>query len=254
MTSYLQPIKRDNQTPVTRGEGNAVSVEFNLLYRWHAVTAKDDISWTEDAFKYFFQGKPADTLQVSDINVAFRAAFAKESPDPSKRPLGTLQRGPDGSFSDDGLAAILQGATEKMAGAYRARGTPAVLKVVEVMAIQQGRKWGMCTMNEFREFLGLKPFANFKEWNSGTPGVAEAAEKLYGHVNNLELYVGLQAEDCMALGPGSGICCGFTMTRAILADAIALVRGDRYYTTDYTRSYSLSCIEILLFCSNLSSF
>ena len=56
----------------------------------------------------------------------------------------------------------------------------------------------------------------------------------------MELYAGLQAEDCMDLGPGSGICCGYTMTRAILADAISLVRGDRFYTTDYTRkSYPL---------------
>ena len=70
----------------------------------------------------------------------------------------------------------------------------------------------------------------------------------------------------MELGPASGLCCGYTMTRAILGDAIALVRGkcntvdfgavetclvsgagaelwfaddavagDRFYTTDYTR-------------------
>lgn len=39
----------------------------------------------------------------------------------------------------------------------------------------------------------------------------------------------------MPLGPGSGICCGYTTTRAILGDAVALVRGDRFYTTDYTR-------------------
>lgn len=88
-------------------------------------------------------------------------------------------------------------------------------------------------MNEFREFLGLKPFASFEEWSTA-PGIADAARRLYGHIDNLELYPGLQAEDCMPLGPGSGICCGYTMTRAILADAIALVRGDRFFTTGYT--------------------
>ena len=30
----------------------------------------------------------------------------------------------------------------------------------------------------------------------------------------------------MGLGPASGLCCGYTMTRAILSDAIALVRGE----------------------------
>ena len=34
--------------------------------------------------------------------------------------------------------------------------------------------------------------------------------------------------------PGSGLCAGFTTTRAILSDALALVRGDRFYTVDYT--------------------
>lgn len=34
--------------------------------------------------------------------------------------------------------------------------------------------------------------------------------------------------------PGSGLCAGFTTSRAILSDALALVRGDRFYTVDYT--------------------
>ena len=47
----------------------------------------------------------------------------------------------------------------------------------------------------------------------------------------------------MPLGPGSGICCGYTMTRAILGDAVALVRGDRFYTTDYTRAPARSSLR-----------
>ena len=92
-------------------------------------------------------------------------------------------------------------------------------------------------MNEFRKYLGLKQFESFEEWNPD-PAIANAARTLYQHIDNLELYPGLQAEDCMPLGPGSGICCGYTMTRAILGDAVALVRGDRFYTADYTRKPS----------------
>ena len=145
----------------------------------------------------------------------------------------SIKRQADGTFNDDDLAKILHDATEKCAGAYRARGTPAALRIIEIMGIEQARQWGCCTMNEFRKFLGLKTFSSFEEWSTA-PGIAEAARQLYGHIDNLELYPGLQAEDCMDLGPGSGICCGYTMTRAILADAIALVRGDRFYTVDYT--------------------
>lgn len=34
--------------------------------------------------------------------------------------------------------------------------------------------------------------------------------------------------------PGVGICPPFTLSRTVLSDAVALVRGDRFYTTDYT--------------------
>ena len=57
---------------------------------------------------------------------------------------------------------------------------------------------------------------------------------LYGHVDNLELHVGLQAEEAKPPIPGAGLCPGYTISRAILADAVALVRGDRFLTTDFT--------------------
>jgi hypothetical protein len=78
----------------------------------------------------------------------------------------SLKRGPDGSFSDDDIANVLQSATETVAGAYRARGHPAVFRVIEVMSMMQGRQWGVCSMNEFREFLGLKKFNDFEDWSS----------------------------------------------------------------------------------------
>ena len=37
-----------------------------------------------------------------------------------------------------------------------------------------------------------------------------------------------------SMSPGSGLCASFTTSRAILSDAVALVRGDRFYTIDYT--------------------
>lgn len=59
-------------------------------------------------------------------------------------------------FSDDDIANILQNATENSAGAFCGRGTPEVLRIAEVMGIEQLRGWRLCTMNEFRSFLGLK--------------------------------------------------------------------------------------------------
>lgn len=88
------------------------------------------------------------------------------------------------------------------------------------------------------------------EWNSN-PEIADAAEKLYGHIDYLELYVGLQAEEAKPLVDGAGLCpgmhtsqnflsviyfhaIGYTISRAILSDAIALTRGDRFFTHDFT--------------------
>jgi hypothetical protein len=45
------------------------------------------------------------------------------------------------------------------------------------------------------------------EWNSN-PEIAEAAERLYSNIDNLELYVGLQAEEAKPIVDGAGLCPG----------------------------------------------
>ncbi|PPQ85481.1 hypothetical protein CVT25_006638 [Psilocybe cyanescens] len=217
---------------VSRGEGNHVSVEFNILYRWHATVSERDEKWTEDVFRQVFGNKPFDQLTLADLSQVAQA-FAAVDPNPASRTFAGLQRGPDGKFADDDLASILHIATENPASAFRGQGTPAVLRLVEMMGIEQARQWGLCTMNEFRAFLGLKQFETFEEWNPD-PEIAGAARRLYGHVDNLELYTGLQAESTMPQTDGSRFACGYTITRAVLGDAIALVRGDRFYTSDFT--------------------
>ena len=41
---------------VPQGEGNVVSIEFNLLYRWHATLSAQDEKRTEAEFNKFFKG------------------------------------------------------------------------------------------------------------------------------------------------------------------------------------------------------
>jgi len=65
--------------------------------------------------------------------------------------------------------------------------------------------------------------------------IKRAAAALYHDIDNLELHVGLQAEQAKKPQPGAGLCPGFTISRAILSDAVALTRGDRFLTVDFTR-------------------
>ena len=78
------------------------------------------------------------------------------------------------------------------------------------------------------------------------------AKRLYCNIDNIELYVGLQAEEAKPVVDGAGLClgtfrspiyfsglsflflAGYTISCAILSDAIALTRGDQYFTADYT--------------------
>lgn len=107
---------------------------------------------------------------------------------------------------------------------------PAILKAVDILGMEQARKWKVATLNEFRKFFGLQPHQTFLDINSD-PDVAASLEALYTHPDYVELYPGIVAEEAKEVQVvGSGLCPGFTISRVILSDAVALVRGDRFYT------------------------
>lgn len=225
-------IRNDDHSVFERGKGNVCSVEFNCLYRWHATTSVEDEKWVEALSNRLFDGKAPEDITSADFKTAF-VKVQRERPNIDDWTFGGLKRQEDHAFKDEDLAKILQDATERPAGAFRARGTPAIMRLHEIMGIEQNRQWGVCSLNDFRKYLGLKPYKTFSEWNTDKE-VADAAEKLYGHIDHLELYVGLQAEEAKPVMEGAGLCPGFTISRAILSDAIALTRGDRFFTQDYT--------------------
>lgn len=225
-------FRKDDHATFERGEGNVCSVEFNCLYRWHATTSAKDEQWVEKLMGDMFEGKSFDEVTVTDFKAVGKKLSAMD-PDLTHWTFGNMTRQADGSFKDEDLAKVLQDATDEPAAAFRARGTPPSMRLHEILGIEQNRRWGVCSLNEFRKFLGLKTYSTFLEWNSD-PEIAKTAEKLYGNINNLELYVGLQAEEAKPLVDGAGLCPGYTISRAILSDAIALTRGDRFFTRDFT--------------------
>ncbi|GAA5952514.1 hypothetical protein JCM21900_003401 [Sporobolomyces salmonicolor] len=216
-----------------RGVGNAVSAEFNILYRWHSAISKKDELWLEGLFKEYCGDKPVDQLTEVDFGTALSRLAQSQGKDPKKWSIPGITRTESGRFNDDDLAKIISDATEEVAGAFGANGSPAVMKIIDVLGMATARNdWNICTMNEFRRFLNLKPFATFEEWNSD-PKVANIARKLYGHPSNIELFPGLHAEEAKPSESGSGLAVNYTISRGILSDAVALVRGDRFFTTDF---------------------
>ena len=86
----------------------------------------------------------------------------------------SLTRGPDGKFDDTKLAAIIKdacvalldncgrpadyyGRIEHPAGSFGARGTPHVMRLHEIMGIEANRRWGVCSLNEFRKVCAFLP-------------------------------------------------------------------------------------------------
>lgn len=217
------------------GVGNQVSVEFNLLYRWHSILSKRDAQWTADEMRRLLGGKDPETATFHEMITAFQAWESALPTDPQQRAsVPGVQRDVDGAYKDDDLVEILRAGIEDTAGSFGANHVPNCLRPVEMLGIMQARRWRVGTLNEFRAFIGLKRHRTFEDINPD-PAVAAGLKALYGSPANVELYPGLVSEKTKPpMAPGSGVCLGYTSSRSILTDAVALVRGDRFYTDDFT--------------------
>lgn len=239
----LDPRKDIPGGPPT-GTGNQVSAEFNLVYRWHAAVSDRDDAWTEELTKQMFKGKSGGDVSSQDmIRTLGMMQHEMESKAPHDRPWPPLQRetltriesGPyAGSFKDDDLAKLLTEGVEDCANAMGPQQVPICLRAIEVLGIRQARTWQLSTLNEFRQHFGLRPHRTFDDITQNKE-VADALKHLYDTPDNVELYPGLVVEDAKeAMLPGSGLCPSYTVSRGVLSDATALVRGDRFYTSGYT--------------------
>ena len=223
-----------------RGIGNQVSCEFNLLYRFHSCISARDEKWTNDFFtSEIFPGKTLEEihkLSPAELMTGIGQSAQKIPNEPEKREFGGLKRGADGKFKDEELVNILKTSMNDPAGIFGARQVPKILRVVEILGIVQARKWQVASLNEFREFFGLKRHLKFTDINSDKD-ISNILERLYAHPDMVELYPGLMIEDAKpARNTGCGICPTYSVGRAILSDAITLVRSDRFNTIDYTVS------------------
>jgi hypothetical protein len=239
----LNPRKDIKDGPAM-ATGNQVSAEFNLIYRWHASISARDEKWTEELSNQMWAGKTmSDVPQYEIMKVLSKAEQHLQTLEPNERPFPALERetmtripeGPyKGNFKDDELAEFLTSGIEDCANAMGPQQVPICLRAIEILGIQQARTWQLGTLNELREHFGLQRHQKFSDITTNTE-VADALKHLYDTPDNVELYPGLVVEDAKdPMAPGSGLCPSYTVSRGVLSDATALVRGDRFYTTAFT--------------------
>jgi Animal haem peroxidase len=94
--------------------------------------------------------------------------------------------------------------------------------------ILRDRERGLPRYNEFRALMHRKPAASFEDL-ARDPGVAAELRDVYGHVDRVDLMVGLYAEP----RPRGFAFCD-TAFRVFLLMASRRLKSDRFFTADYT--------------------
>ncbi|PCG90846.1 heme peroxidase [Penicillium occitanis (nom. inval.)] len=234
--SYSDVFKNNTEFPM--GTGNQVSAEFNLIYRWHGNLSVKDEAWTQDFMQDLFPGQDFTKLPLREflrrLGKWKDRALAQK---PETRTFGNLKRNSSGTFDTKELVSLIAQSTQDVSAAFGANQVPEALKPIIILGMSQARSWHVGTLNELRKFMGLAPHKSFADINSDTE-VQEAMKALYKDPDHVELYPGVIFEESKKpVYPGSGLCAGFTITRAILSDAVTLVRGDRFYTLDWTPAH-----------------
>lgn len=136
---------------------NWMTVEFTLVYRWHSMLP--------------------DTLIC----------------DGQKVPM------PETMWNNEmiikkGLGASFEESCSQPAAKLSLHNTSDYLLPVELASIRLGREARLRSYNDYRELCNYPRVTDFKQIN-GDENVQKELKRLYGHVDNIELYVGLYAEE-----------------------------------------------------------
>lgn len=136
---------------------NWIPVEFNLLYRWHSLIP--------------------ETAAWQDRPIAMAEA-----------------RFGNGPLLSVGLGAALDGASRSEVWRLGLFNTAEMLRGVEAASLKQGRDNRLASYNDYREIMKYPRVTRFEQI-SGERDVVEALREIYGHVDRIEFFVGLFAED-----------------------------------------------------------
>jgi prostaglandin-endoperoxide synthase 2 len=136
---------------------NWIPIEFNLLYRWHS-SVPETASW---------DGAPVPVAEMRfDNRFLLRA----------------------------GLGAAFDNANRTEAGQIGLFNTPDFLLAAEEASVAQGRRNELASYNDYREAMGYPRVTRFEQI-TGDPRAVAGLREVYGHVDRVEFFVGLFAEE-----------------------------------------------------------
>ncbi|KAJ9424436.1 heme peroxidase-domain-containing protein [Fusarium oxysporum] len=265
----LDPRADFDQKKTSRGIGNQVTVEFNLLYRFHCAISRKDEAYTEDFMKKVLHFRdPSNTSLPSFLGtmaaVKQKAAedhkYGKREPEPWEVTFGIPDddtapengAGSSGNTSDSGIA--FNGAASNIEPQKVTKSkhftrnaitnlfddnqmleelTSAMDDPISNFGPPQPRRWECGTLNDFRDFFGLPRHQSFESVTKNVE-IQNALRDLYEHPDKIELYPGIfcESDEYMGLDPGPSESSS-ALWSAIFSDAITLVRSDRFYTVDW---------------------
>ncbi|MCT0200480.1 hypothetical protein KQ313_12420 [Synechococcus sp. CS-1325] len=184
---------------------NWMALEFNLLYRWH--------------------GLVPDQLIVDENPVD-----------------ASLYRWNNALLEEKGLAGIISTASAQPAGCISLGNNPDFLMGSEYQTIKMGRDFRLQSYNNYRQNFGLKKLRSFAELTKEI-ALQEQLKSLYGSIDNLELVIGLFAEDSQP-----GLLFGTLMLTMVAYDAFTQIYTNpvlsaAIYNSESLTSYGLELIK-----------
>jgi prostaglandin-endoperoxide synthase 2 len=139
---------------------NRICAEFNLLYRWHQLV-------------------PGEIRIGDDVVDAKRYRFNNEL-----------------LLAPGALEKVLEAASTQGAGRITLENSAPFLVPADAAALKKSRQWKIRTYNEYRQHFKLKPVRSYERLTRD-PDLAARLRAAYGpDVNQVELMVGLLAEEC----------------------------------------------------------
>jgi prostaglandin-endoperoxide synthase 2 len=141
---------------------NWMAIEFNLLYRWHSLVPS--------------------TFRIGDRDVAVRDTLFTTD-----------------TVVERGLASCFEDASRQPAGRLGLFNSPPEVWEAEAASVRQARAVRLDSYNAYRRLARFPRARRFADISSD-PRVQEGLREVYGHVDAVEFYPGLFAEDVQANG------------------------------------------------------